>query len=352
MDLHLFLTPARASRNRDPIPPTMEMIMRHFRPKIPTLGRTLAGLCLLAAASLPGTAAQAQQPPAFLFEPMLDIYFDDRSGLIAFHGSGFDLAFPPDEPLRAVIAVVDDSNTVVQSFPLRQHYQNRTGNGVIARTAMDGTAEITLTEPGVYNIVFMIDGQPVSRLPVALERVEVGDDPFDHDTVYSYFGLWQRYAHITQDTWKGEDWPLLTFWAGLRDFDEPGHQLPFLVEMRRDGELVAHSKRTQGSIPHKHYQRVKAHLYHPHERRSAANAKPFLATEWARDGDYEIRVLRSSDGQVLRRFNYTAQGGEIQPLPETLPGHAPAIDYRPARVREKGSTGYDFIEAIWIRPHD
>jgi len=315
-------------------------------------GRALSGFCMLASAGLFASNAQAQQPPAFLFEPMLDIYFDDRSGLIAFHPAGFDLAFPPDEPLRAVVAVVDDSNTVVQSFPMRQQYQNRTENGVIAKVAMDGTAEITLTEPGVYNIVFLIDGRPVSRLPVALERVEIGEDPFDRETTYRYFGLWQRYAHITDDAWKGEDWPVLTFWAGLRDFDQPAHQLPFLVEMRRDGVLVAHSKRTQGSIPHEHYQRVKAHLYHPHERRSAANAKPFLAGDWTRDGEYEIQVLRTADGQLLRRFDYVARAGKIQPLPETRPGHEQAIDYRPPRVRDKGSTGYDFVEAIWIRPHD
>lgn len=297
-------------------------------------------------------STSAQQAPAFLFEPMLDTYFDDRSGLIAFHAQGYDLAFPPDEPLRAVIAVVDDSNTVVQSFPMRPQYLNRTSNGVIARTAMDGTAEITLTEPGIYNLVWMIDGQPVSRLPVVLERVEIGNDPFDAETVYRYFGLWERYAHITNDTWRGEDWPVLTFWAGIRDFDEQAHQLPFFVELTRNGELVAHSKRTQGTIPYKHYERIEAHLYHPHDERSSPNARPFMAADWTQDGDYEITVTRRDDGAVLRTFAYAASGGEIVPLPETEIGHQPAIDYRVPRVSDKGNTSYEFVEAIWIRPKD
>lgn len=313
---------------------------------------SVAGLVVATCLMATPTMAVAEQGPAFLFEPMLDTYFDDQSGLIAFHGSGYDLAFPPDEPLNAVIAVVDDSDTVVQSFPFRSQYANRTTNGAIARAMMDGTAEITLTEPGVYNIVFMIDGALVSRLPVALERVETGDDPFEAETHYRYFGLWQRYAYLSMDTWRGEDWPHLTFWAGLRDFEQPGHVLPFLIELHRNGTLVAHSKRTQGTIPYEHYERIESPLYHPHDRKSSANARPLLAAEWTREGDYTVTITRQTDGQVIRRFAYTARNGSIQPLPETRFGHQPAIDYRPPRVRDKSSTGYDFKEAIWIRAED
>ncbi len=313
---------------------------------------TLTALLLLTLSALIGTQAIAQPSPAFLFEPMLDTYFDDQSGLIAFHGSGYDLAFPPDEPLNAVIAVVDDTDTVVQSFPFRTEYANRTDNGAIARAMLDGTAEITLTEPGVYNIVFMIDGALISRLPVALERVEVGDDPFEAETRYRYFGLWQRYAYLSMDTWRGQAWPALTFWAGMRDFVEEGSRLPVLVELHRDGELVAHSKPTEGTVPFEHYQRLESRLYHPHERKSAPNAEPFLAHDWTLDGDYTVTVSRQTDGQAIRRFAYTADNGDIQPLAEARIGHAPAIDYRPARVRNKSSTGYEFVEAIWISTPD
>jgi len=306
--------------------------------------------CLLfAAAGLFSIGVTAQPKPSFLFEPMLDVYFDDSSGLIVFHGSGYDLAFPPDEPLNAVIAVVDDSNTVVESFPFRSEYTNTNSNGSIARAQLSGTAEITLTDPGVYNIVWMIDGQPASRLPVALERLEIGDDPFEQETVYRYIGLWQLYANITNETYQGENWPVLTFWAGHRDFDQPANKLPFFVQMARNGEIVAHSKRQQGTIPYRHYERVKSSLYHPHETRDAANARPFLESDWTQDGDYEIRVTRGSDQAVIRSFHFSARNGEIQPLPETQSGHEPAIDYRAPRVRDKASSGYDFVEAIWIK---
>lgn len=293
--------------------------------------------------------ASARDQPAFLFEPMLDTYFDDRSGLIVFHAAQYHLAFPPDEPLNAVVAVVDDTDTVVASFPFQDRYSNRTRNGVIASVGVEGTAEVKLTDPGVYNIVFLVAGAPVSRLPVVLERLEIGDDPFERETVYRYYGLWALYAHITNDTWKGENWPQLTFWAGIRDFPEKAHQQNFFVEMKRDGELVAHSKRAQGSIPYNHYRRVEAHLYHPHEQKYGYNAIPFPESEWTRDGDYEITITWQPDGALLRRFAYTARDGKIQPLPETLPDHQPAIDYRVPRVIKKGSTGYEFVEAIWIK---
>ena len=294
-------------------------------------------------------SALAQQSPAFLFEPMLDTYFDDRSGLIVFHAANYHLAFPPDEPLNAVVAVVDDSDTVVASFPFQQRLGPRTRNGVIASVGVEGTAEVNLTEPGVYNIVYLVDGIPVSRLPVVLERLEIGDDPFERETVYRYYGLWQLYAHITNDTWKDENWPQLTFWAGIRDFAETSHRMNFFVEMKRDGEVVAHSKRPAGSVPYNHYRRVEAHLYQPHEQKYGYNAIPFTESEWKRDGDYEITVTRTSDGQVLRTFHYTAKNGFIQPLPETRPGFEPAIDYRVPRVIVKGSTGMEFTEAVWIK---
>jgi len=311
----------------------------------------IANVIALLLSSL-ASAAAAQSSPAFLLEPMLDIYFDERSGLIAFHGNGYDLAFPPDEPLQAVIAVVDDTDTVVQSFPFRPEYGNRTANGAIARALVQQPAEITLTDPGVYNIVFMIDGQLVSRLPVALEQVEIGDAPFERETHLRYFGLWERYAYLSMDTWQGEDWPQLTFWAGLRDFEHRAHALLFLVELERDGERVAHSKRTQGSIPFKHYERIESRLYHPHDQKSSPNARPFLAADWTRDGEYTLSISRQSDGQVIRRFAYTASNGLIQPRPETRLGHEPSIDYRAPRVRDKSSTGYDFTEAIWLGPAD
>ena len=310
-----------------------------------TIGLFLLSILLV----LTWSHASAQRGPAFLFEPMLDTYFDDRTGLIVFHAADYDLAFPTDEPLKAVVAVVDDTDTVVASFPFQDRYGNRTSNGVIARTSVAGTADVKLSEPGVYNIVFLVNGAPVSRLPVVLERIEIGDDAFERETVYRYFGLWELYAHITNDTWKGENWPKLTFWAGIRDFAEKAHQQKFFVEMKREGELVAHSKRDQESFPYKHYRRVETSLYHPHEQKYGYNAKPFTESDWTRDGDYEVTITRQSDGVLLRKFHYTARGGKIQPLPETLPDHQPAIDYRVPRVIKKGSTGYEFVEAVWIK---
>jgi len=311
-------------------------------------GRWRIAALLALALALAAASAWAQDRPAFLFEPLLDTYFDDSSGLIVFHAAPYDLAFPTKEPLNATVAVVDAGDTVIASFPFRERYLNRTDNGVIARAALDGTAEVTLTEPGVYNIVFLIDGTPVSRLPVVLERIEIGEDPFERETVYRYHGLWPLHAHITNGSWKGEDWPALTFWAGMRDFSEQAHQQAFFVEMKRNGEVVAHSRRSEGTFSYKHYHRVRVHLYHPHDDKSSANAVPVLRDEWMQDGDYEITVTRQADGATLRRFHYSARGGRIQPLPETVPGYQPAIDSRVPRVLKKGSSGYEFVEAIWI----
>ncbi len=305
----------------------------------------LVGLVLL----LTSARVAADNSPTFLFEPLLDTWIGDQNGQINFFMKPYDIAFPPDEPLTAVVAVVNDQNTVVASFPFGETYGPRTANGVIAQARLSAGAGVQLTEPGVYNIAFMVGGEVVSRLPVVLEQVEIGDDAFDRQTIYRYYGLWHLYAHITNDIWQGENWPRLTFWAGIRDFPQQAHQQRFWVEMKRDGEVVAHSKHDQGSFGYKHYQRVHTHLYFPHDEQSSANAIPFSEAEWKRDGDYEITITRKPDGAVFRQFVYIVKNGEILPLPETQLGHEPAIDYRAPRVRKPGSTTYEFVEAIWIK---
>lgn len=301
----------------------------------------IAVLLLSCAASL----AHAQPKPAFIYDQVLSTYFDDSSGLISF--GNYDLAFPPEGPLNASVAVVNSQNTVVASFPFFPEYMNR--EGVFARGKVQGPADVSLTEPGVYNIVFLVDGTPATRLPVVLEQTGNGDDPFNPEKTYQFYGLWQMYANITNATWKDEDWPTLNIWLGQRDMvDQDGHAEKFRVTMTRDGAVVAHTRSIENTMYAKHYQKTAVRLYKPHEDAKAANAIPFTKPGWYEDGDYELVVMRTADGKELRRFVYTVKEGKIVELPQTKLGHEPRLDYIVPRVRN-GDTGYQFVEADWIR---
>ena len=59
----------------------------------------------LVVAALVAPLAAAQHKPVFIYEQLLDTYFDDSSGLISF--GSYDIAFAPEAPLNAAVAVVD-----------------------------------------------------------------------------------------------------------------------------------------------------------------------------------------------------------------------------------------------------
>lgn len=290
--------------------------------------------------------ASAEPKPAFIYEQLLDMYFDDTSGLIAF--DTYDIAFAPEGSIDATVAVVSSDNTVIKSFPFFPEYRN--SQGAFARAMVRGPADVSLTEAGVYNIVFLIDGKPATRLPVVLEETSSGDDPFNPEKTFSFYGLWQQYAHLTMGEWKGEAWPILSFWVGQRDMtDGESFTEPFFVSLTRDGEEIAHTKRTENVIRPKHYQRVTARLYEPHDEKATPNAVPFTQKGWLADGAYELVVTRGGDGKEIRRFVYAAEKGKIVELPQTKIGYEPSLDYIAPRVRKTGSTGFEFVEAIWIQ---
>lgn len=112
------------------------------------------------------SVAVASPAPAVPYDSMLNIYFDDTSGLISIRD--IDLAFAPKEQINAAVALVNSEKTVVRShkfFP-----DPRWREALFARLNAGGAADFKVTEPGIYNIVFVVDGKPIPRLPVRSMR--------------------------------------------------------------------------------------------------------------------------------------------------------------------------------------
>jgi hypothetical protein len=304
-------------------------------------------LCLTAAASAIGltSTTTSAPPPAFVYDSILNTYFDDESGLIRI--SNIDLAFAPEGEINAAVAVVNSDNTVVKSYKF--YAEPRWRIGVFAHLSEVGPADITLTEPGVYNIVFLIDGKPVTRLPVVLEQTSEGDDPFDPKKTYRFFGFWQLYGYLTMSEWKDKPVPELNLWLGGKDLPEGKDKDTYTATLKRDGEAVAHSKRTQGHFKDGHYERAKIKLYHPHTERESPNAMPFMLSDWTEtDGDYKLDITRKSDGKLIRSFTVTVKDEKIENLPATKLDFEPHIDYIVPRVLDRGAGQYGFLEAIWL----
>lgn len=302
------------------------------------------GLAVLMSIISPAAGAPE---PAFTYESMMNIYFSDDSGKISIRD--MDLAFAPEGEINAAVVVTNAENTVIKSYKF--YPDPRWREGVFARMTEVGPADFELAEPGVYNIVFLIDGKPVSRLPVVLEQTSEGDDPFDPVKKYRFFGMWQVYGYLFMNTIQDEPFPELNFWLGGKDLAEGETKDTFIATMKNeDGEVVAHSKDTQGYFGEGHYEQTDISLYHPHTHKEIPNAMPYLLSDWvAKDGKYTIEVTRGSDKKLLRRFHVIVKDGKIQELPATDLKFEPHVDYMVPRVDDKHSQSYGFAKAIWLK---
>ncbi|MCP4328389.1 MAG: hypothetical protein GY791_08135 [Alphaproteobacteria bacterium] len=294
--------------------------------------------------SAPPAAAQ-QNAPAVIFESLMDSYFGDDDGYVSL--GTYDLAFAPDGPAKALVGLVNANGDVLAQFPVYPDYKLR--EGVFARMQVVGPADIQLTEPGLYTLVFVFDGKPISRFPFLLKQTGDGADPYNPTKTYAFDGYWRTLAHITTGTYKDESIPLVTIWLGGPDMAAPDtFQDFFMATLTRDGALVAHSKRQTSNFGNGHFEPREVTLYQPHDEKQSPNAVPLTMTELLVDGEYRLAVTRASDDAPLRDFKFTVAGGKIQPLPRTQLGFDPATDFIVPRVTKKGSTAYEFVEAIWI----
>ena len=311
------------------------------RPKFLLPLITLCTLALLA--SLPARAQQ--NPPAVLFESMMDSYFGDDDGLVSF--GDYDIVFAPEGQAQAVVGVLNKEGAVMGQFPGFAEYKRR--EGVFARLQVQGPADVQLTEPGIYTLVFVLNGKPISRFPFVLRQSGTGDDPYNPKKTFVFDGYWRTLAHITTGSFKGDAIPVVSVWLGGLDMPAPDtFQAFFHARLSRDGTLLAHSKRQTSFYSNGHFKRREFQLYQPHDEKQAPNAVPLTMKELLVNGQYELKVLRASDEAELRAFQFTVAEGKVQPLPRSQLGFEPAVDFIVPRVTKKGSTGYEFVEAVWI----
>jgi hypothetical protein len=288
--------------------------------------------------------AQPQQAPTPVveFESVLDTPFFDQSGIVRF--DAYVVAFSPEAAFQGEVVVLGTDKQPMARFPFFTEYKAR--EGVFGKVQVQGPAEVQLSKSGIYNLVFLVDGKPVTRLPFAVE-VKSGDDPFNPQQTYRFTGLWNQFAHLTMNTFKDQQVPQVNLWVGGNDLPAGAAKDMFFASLYRDGTLVAHSRKTQGHIAAGHYKRTSIPLHQPHDDKEP-DPGLFTLADWQADGQYELRITRSSDGAPLRTFRYTAADGRIQPMPKTEMNYDPRLDYIAPRVVKKGTNVFEMTEAIWL----
>jgi hypothetical protein len=307
-----------------------------------TLAR-VAAACVFLLASALGAKAQ-DRTPSVDFESILDTFCHAADGTLRFDANV--IAFAPEGPLAAEVAVLDPKGAVVSRF---SYFEDAERAGVFAIAKVRGPAEVQLTEPGIYTLVYLVGGKPVTRMPIRLIATGDGADPFDPKPTFAFDGYWRTHAHFTMDSYEGAPVPELTMWIGGVDLPAGAKKDGFFVEMIHEGEVVAHSRRSQGHIPPGRFERMRLRLFQPHEEKASPNATPFMASDWKADGAYEVRVTRNSDRKVIRSFDFDVAGGKVVALPQAALDYAPHEDRILPRVAKKNVNVFEMIEAIWIR---
>lgn len=287
----------------------------------------------------------AQYPPAIDFETIMNGFFADESGLINF--GDYRLAFAPEPPFNGMVAVLDSAGNILAQHKFYPDYPNREGVFAVIRSAKP--ADVQLTKPGLYTIVFVANDKPITRFLVRLEQTSAGEDAFDPEKKYRFDGYWRTRAHITLKEHKGEPFPEFTMWLGGKDLPEGERGDLFIATLLRDGEIVAHSRRTTGHISQGHFEPKYVTLYHPHEKGKEVNAEIFLLSDVAVDGNYEISVNRQSDGTKIRSYDFDVVDQKIVEMKESQLGYTPETDFILPRVQKKGSTALEMSKAIWIQ---
>jgi hypothetical protein len=308
----------------------------------------LASIVVMTCGLAVPTAAlsQAAHAPAVEWESILDTFFHNDNGTIRL--DQYVIAFAPESELKAEVVVMGEDRKVRARFPFHTDVSVR--DGAFARARVQGPAEVQLKEPGLYNLIFTVNGKPATAFAFQLKDAGSGGDELNPTKAFHFDGLWRQYAHLTMRTFKDQQIPELTFWVGGLDLPAGAKKGMYRVALLRDGKEVAHSKTGVGNIAPGHFKRTKIDLWHPHEDKATANAKAFALTDWlGADGKHELRVTRKEDGETIRTFPFEVAGGNIKPLPQTELKHEPAVAYIVPRVGKKNVNVFEMTEAIWLQ---
>ena len=130
------------------------------------------------------TTVFSANPPVIDFETIMNSYFDDESGQISF--GDYRLAFAPEGTFNGLVAVLDAQGKIIAQHKFYEDYVDR--EGVFAKIRAVGPADVKLTEPGLYTIVFVADNKPITRFLVRLEQTSAGDDAFKPEKTYRFDG--------------------------------------------------------------------------------------------------------------------------------------------------------------------
>ncbi|MEZ5864957.1 MAG: hypothetical protein R3D25_13180 [Geminicoccaceae bacterium] len=248
----------------------------------------------------------------------------------------------------AEVALADEAGNVLGRFPFHDSY--RFQDKVFARIGVVGPADVQLDTPGVYNIFFLVDGEIATRLPFVLKAASDGSDPFDPEKTWTVDGFWRQLGYMTEQNSSAGPAPRFTFWTGGVDLPEGASGDGYVASLVRDGEVIAHSKRTTGHIPPGRFARTTFELFHPHGEKETPNAESHHPRRHGGPARRRalLRIFRRRQRAHHASSTLNMAGGTLQQHERAVLGYEPQMDFILPRVVRAGSNTYELVEATWF----
>ena len=309
--------------------------------KMRQLGCAMAACCLGTTAAFSTSAFAQSAKPAMSLDSVMKTKIYD-SGLIML--KEMDLAFAPEGPVDAKIVIRSSTGeaTELGFFP-----DYRYTVAVFGKLQPQNHTRATL-KPGQYDYEVHINNEVVTKVPFSVEAGSSNDDPFNPKTTYKFVGPWQKYGYFLYSDFKDIQSVRLYFFAGASDLPMGKKSAPVGVKVFRNGEMIGHSPETVGFLGNDWLGHYELLLMEPHTRDTQYKTPPLPKTELEKDGKYKLEIYLKETGEVIRQFAFESAGGKMIPLPQTVLGYEPHVDYIAPRVVKPGSSTYEFVEAFWV----
>lgn len=182
-----------------------------------------------------------------------------------------------------------------------------------------------VVQPGSYEIVYHVEGEPFWRMPFEITS-SGGGDPYDSDPTFRLDGMWSGHAYILHDTDESGEWQF-KLWLHPGDIST---DMNAYVRVTRDGQsepvLVGGSKQARiGFISNNNWGRKDYELMRPGQQNARGeyfDNRPFRAnSETLADGDYVLTFYLGDE--VYGRYPFTVLEGAIVPRGDQAPGADP-----------------------------
>jgi len=298
---------------------------------------------LIAAIVMTATIAAVAQTykPAIEYQSLMNLrYYEGQGGFLV---EDLQVVFPPASIRSAKLVVTEQGGAVVDTLPLRYEAMEFPAFGRL-RPESGNPGNVRVGRTGSFVMSIVVDGQAITSMPFTL-RDETNSDPFNPGKKFVRGGPFPDFAFfsVVPDDPNGE--VTFNWWMSLREM--PGKDARVTLHVMNNGKEIA--SRTDPVIPS-----VSDWEFHQHRQISVPSLPK---NHWLTLADLtklsgEVAVVVKANGQPVKTYKTSVNGGQIQPMPRnalTFEPHAEFISPRYIDVSAGTNSRYKMYMMYWMK---